>query len=274
VLAQELREALLEKTNKIEKNLNKESRMQKYLGILTAVVVFAFAATASAAPIMSVDYFTLTGTGLITFDDIAGGDAPGTNYDAVFESGGADFGERFAGQTLGFSGDFDVLAGSPTGPLGLVAGAADQNLNVFMHNDATPSHVLTGLGPLGFPNFNSIGEGAFAVLFDFDQSEFGFELVGGEGGNAYVSFFRRDGSLIDNVTVSGLGTAFYGFEREGGVNDIAGISIYNDDPAGIGFDDLKHDVPGVPNDVVPEPGTLALLGLGLAGAGFRLRRKK
>ena len=47
-------------------------------------------------------------------------------------------------------------------------GAANQNLNVFTF---TTSQVLTGLGPLGFPDGDAIGEGSFAVLFDFDQSE-------------------------------------------------------------------------------------------------------
>jgi hypothetical protein len=247
--------------------------MKRYFGILTAVAILGFAVPANAVPVLSVDYFTLAGTGLITFDDVSGGLAPGTNYDAIFESNGADFAERFTGQTLSFSGDFDVLSGAPGGPLGLVAGAANQNLNVFVHDDGTPSNVLTGLGPTGFPNNSAIGEGSFAVLFDFDQSEFGFQLVGGDGGNAYIGFYRRDGSLIDNVTLSGLGNAYYGFEREGGVNDIAGISIYNDDGAGIGFDELKHDVPGLPHDVVPEPSTLLLSGLGLAGASRFLRKR-
>jgi hypothetical protein len=36
----------------------------------------------------------------------------------------------------------------------------------------------------------------------------------------------------------------------GGVNDIAGISIENLDPGGIGLDNLCHDVPGVQGDPV------------------------
>ena len=200
---------------------------------------------------------------------------PGTNHDAIFESNGADFGERFAGQSNTPSGNFDVLSGSPTGTLSLAVGAAGQNLNIFIGSDTAGSQVLTGLGPLGFPSFDAIGEGSFAVLFDFNQSEFGFDLVGGNGGNAFVNFFGRDGSLISAVTLSGLSTQSYAFLREGGVKDIAGISIHNNDLAGIGFDNLRHDVPGVsgPGIPVPEASTILLLGAGLVGLVAWRRRQ-
>ena len=41
---------------------------------------------------------TLTCTGVIAFDDVAGGPLPGTNYDGVLQSDGAGFAERFSGQ--------------------------------------------------------------------------------------------------------------------------------------------------------------------------------
>jgi hypothetical protein len=232
-------------------------------GCLAVLALLAMqAAPAVALPVNQIDYNTIGGTGLITFDDVAGGGAPGTNDDAIFESNGADFGERFVGQVNTPSGNFDVLSGAPSGSLALAVGAAGQNLNVVVNGG---TQVLAGLGPLGFPSFDAIGEGAFAVLFDFDQSEFGFQLVGGNGGNAFVSFFKRDGSLISTITLTGLADASYGFQREGNVKDIAGISVHNNDLAGVGFDNLKHDVEGVPGPPsVPEPATLFLLGIGLA----------
>ena len=232
-----------------------------------ALVALAFAS--QAAPVNSVSYGALIGTQIVDFDDLPAASASGVNYDATFISRGVGFGERFVGQILGAAVQYDTLSGTPAGPLAVVAGAPSQNLDLLFYNG---SNVLTGLGNLGFPNFDAVGEGSFAALFSSDQSEFGFQLVGGNGGSADVSFFRRDGSLISVVTLDNLSDAFYGFSREGGVHDIAGISITNNDPAGIGFDNLKHDVPSnVPG--VPEPETYALMLAGLAAVGWLRRRR-
>lgn len=239
----------------------------KVLGWL-ALGLIAGPAVSLAAPINQVAYGSLTGTQTVTFDDVAGGAAPGTNYDGIMVSGGVSFGERFAGQTNTPSGVFDILSGTPTASLAVVAGAANQNLNVFVNGG---SQVLTGLGPRAFPDFDAIGEGSIALLFTSDQSQFGFQLVGGNGGTATLGFYRRDGSLIEQIALTGLADLYYGFSRDGGVFDIAGVSIFNTDLGGIGFDNLKFDVP---SGTVPEPGTLALLGLGLAGFGLTRRRRK
>jgi len=232
---------------------------------LQTAVLLAVPALCSAAAINQVTYASLTGTGLVTFDDVAGGAAPGTNYDGILASGGEHFAERFVGQTLSANGDFDVLSGSPTGTLALQVGSPNHNVNVFVN---AGTNVLTGLGTPGFPSFSAIGEGAFTTLFTNDQSQFGFQLVGGDGGSATINFYRRDSSLIQSIVVSGLANAFYGFSRDLGVQDIAGISIFNNDPGGIGFDNLKFDVPSTAT--VPEPSTLTLMGLG----ALYLRRRR
>ena len=238
---------------------------------LLAMSILSLAcASAMAAPVNQVSYASLAGTEIVNFDDIAGGGVPGTNYDSVVVSHGVGLGERFVGQTLSYLGDSDKLSGAPSGALTLMAGAPGQNLNVFFYNT---SNVLTGLGHLGFPDFNAIGEGAFALTFSSDQSEFGFQLVGGNGGNAFIDFFRADGSLIDSITVGGLGDAYYGFSRDGGVKDIRGISIWNTDSGGVGFDNLKHDVKSVVGNV-PEPSTYALMFAGLAAVGVIARRRR
>ncbi len=243
----------------------------------TAVLVTA---GAWSNPINQVSPGSLTGTGLVTFDDVAGGASPGVNDDTIFVSGNVAFGERFVGQTLSYIGDNDKLGGTPSGGgLTLMTGLPGQNLNIFYY---TTSQVLDGLGPLGFPNGDAIGEGAIALKFGKLQSEFGFDLVGGDGGTATIDFFNATGGLIDEIVVSGLSDQSYAFARDGGVEDIAGISIWNDDAGGIGFDTLRYNVEGgdpLPgggssgNPGVPEPFSLSLLMAGLVGA-FAMRRRQ
>ena len=173
----------------------------------------------------------------VGFGDLDGGPNPGTNYDGLIATGGMLFAERFAGQSLGYSGDFDVVTGSPSNPLLLQVGAAGANLNVFDYN----GHVLNGLGPLLFPDLDAIGEGAMAMQFPVPQSQVRFDLVGGNGGSATLEFYGADGSLIDQVTVSGLADLAYGFGTAGGTPIIAGILIQNTDAAGIGVVNICYD---------------------------------
>jgi hypothetical protein len=256
--------------------LNPHIEMKKRIHFIPALVVGVCVAlpvwSLRADPVNQVTYASLTGTGMINFDDLPSASAAGTNYDATFESGGAAFGERFVGQSLSANGVFDVLSGTAAGSLSVVAGAANQNLDMLLYNG---SNVLTGLGNLGYPNFDAVGEGSFAVLFDFDQSEFGFQLVGGNGGNAYVDFFARNGSLISAITLTGLAEGYYGFRRDGDVEDIAGISIHNNDSGGVGFDNLKHSKQGVAGDPnsVPDGGNLSLM-LGMSFAGLAMLRRR
>jgi hypothetical protein len=172
-----------------------------------------------------------------TFNSLAGGENPGTNYDGIVLSGGLRFAERFVGQTLGYSGDFDVVTGIPTNPLTLQVGAPGQNLDVFTYT----SNVLAGLGNVGFKDLDAIGEGSISVYLPNAQSRVSFEIVGGNGGSATLGFYRADGSLIDNVVLSGLGDFRYGFATPDGVRIIAGILIQSTDASGIGIDNVCHD---------------------------------
>lgn len=236
------------------------TRSPAILGLLPATLLAAVAlavlgwglpaspANAGLDPIQTVDPSTLTCNGQVDFEDIAQ-----SNYDSVFESGNDSFAERFQGQTLTSFDDgtslFDVLGATATDPLTLQVGNAGENLLVTSVTTA----AVVGRGPTNFPEDN-VGEGSIAVLFDFDQSQFGVTIEGVDsGGSATLDFFRRDGSLIDTVVVPLSGDGAHGFQREGGVNDIAGVSIHNDDPLGVGYDDLCHDVAGIVGQPTPTP---------------------
>ena len=238
--------------------------------VIVAIAIASTFALAQAAPVNSVSYASLSGGQIVDFDDLPAAGSSGTNYDTTFVSHGVAFGERFAGQSLSYSGDFDILGNTASNTLSVIAGESARNTDLLSYNG---SNVLTGLGNLGYPDFNAVGEGSFAGLFSSDQSQFGFQLVGGNGGDAFVSFFKRDGSLISTMTISNLADGYYGFSRAGDVQDIAGISIYNTDLGGIGFDNLKHDVASNIS-AVPEPETYAMLLAGLGIMGVVARRRK
>jgi hypothetical protein len=214
------------------------------------------AAGYASAQVSQVDYGTLPGTGFETFEGFAGGSAPGTNYDNPVANASVRFGESFVGQTVSDNGGFDVLSGLPTGPLTVATGAANQNLCIF---DNGEGNVITGLGTLGYPDFNAIGEGSLVFLFTDDQAEFGFQLVGGDGGSAFVSFYQRDGSLLETIQINGLSSAYYGFSRDGGLQDIAGVSIYTSDAAGVGLDNLRFTIPAPSMAMIAGVGALATM---------------
>lgn len=195
--------------------------------------------SAHAAPINQIPY-TSVGPNLVNFEDVPAVAFPGIVYDGILVSGGASLAERFVGQTLSFNGDNDVLSGTPTGPLTLQVGAANQNLDVGTDNG---THNLLGCGPRGCSDANGYGEGSFAILFSGLVSEFGYEGFFGDSSslNTTVDFFASDGSLIASITVAGNGS--FGFQREGGVHDIAGVSIYTLDPGGLAYDNITFDAP-------------------------------
>ncbi len=194
-------------------------------------------------------------------------------------AGTAQFAERFVGQSLGFSGDFDVLSGTPVTPLALQVGMPDHNLDALMDEFGTVN--LNGLGPVGYlpalpvmnPDYDGIGEGSIAALFLSDYGQVGFDVLGVDGGGMMiVDFFRRDGSLIDTAVAStgppltSAITITVAFQRVGGVNDIAGFSIYNTDPGGLGYANFRLAIPFSPVPALSTP-TLGLLiaVLGLVG---------
>ncbi len=242
--------------------------------LILAFTLLISATVAVAAPINPILYVN-SGNTVVDFNDVAGSPFPGTLYDGILVSGGASFAERFVGQTLSFNGDLDVLSGTPSGPLALQVGTPGQNLSV---GTDTGGGGLYPYGPNGYPSPTGYGEGAWAVLFPNLTARFGFEVEFGEDvtSTVIVQAFRADGSLIDSLTVNltpaiiGFG-GFFGFEREGGLTDIAGVSVHTTDPGGLGYFGVRYDTAQV---TAPEPATLTMLAMGVGLLGMTLRRNR
>lgn len=241
--------------------------MRKHLRNLVTVAAGLFWASALPAQVTQTDYNSLTGTQFISFAGVTGGAPPGTNYDGLLFVNGVGFGERFDGQSVPSSGDFDLVSGTPLPGLTLLPGSAGQNLTVFQ---SPAGAVLSGNGPLGYPANNAIGEGAVSLLFGSDQSEFGFRLTGGSAGTATVGFYRVDGSLIQSIVLGNLPlVAGFGFTRDAGISDIRGVSIWNADVTGIGLAQFRFNAASV-----PEPSTWAMMLGGFGAMGFAVRRRR
>ena len=226
--------------------------------------------SASTSAIQLVDPATLTVTGLVTFERFG---TESSNHEGVVDLDAAMFAERFAGQTLDDANRlFDMLSGTPSMPLTLQAGAINQNL-VTTEDAPSNAVVIAGLGPLAFPDPQAVGEGALSVLFKRDQSEVGFSVNGADDGTATVSFFRRDGSLIQTLAIplpANAGSQTFAFRRLGGVQDIAGLSIQNDDPGGVGYHDFRIAELEGSSEFVPagQPATVTVAENGQPVAGI------
>ena len=221
--------------------------------VVLVAPVMALALPADGALINEVSPDTLTTNTLEDLEALSGGTYPGTNYDGIIHADGISFAECFNGQQVTSNGYFDEVTGLPAGPLQLVPGAAGENLTIW----GDGNQVIAGNGGLGFPEQNAVSEGAFAFMFDHDQAEIGFELLGLNGGAVMIDFFGRDGSLLDSKTVYSLEDGLRAFRVDGDSTGIAGVVVTTDDLGGIGFDNFFFSAP------VPGPGALALLGLAM-----------
>ncbi|MBS9718397.1 hypothetical protein ACFFUT_04335 [Pseudohalocynthiibacter aestuariivivens] len=210
----------------------------RFLVACLALTIAAERAAACSEPVCIVDYQSLRLSKIITFEDLPSSMGPGQKIDDVLVQNGAKFGERFAGQVRQADGDYDRIVGQAKSPLTTRAGSTDESLGIQRLYD---SNVLLGYGPNRYPHRDAIGEGAIAVLFDIDQSAFGFRLRGGEDGYASIIFHRRDGTEISSMRLGPLGEDSFGFVRQDKVPDIAGFTLHNNDPAGIAIDDLIFD---------------------------------
>lgn len=219
----------------------------------TLIAIAATIAVTSANAAIVADN-TISGTITNDFNSLGIGNVAG-----FITQTGATYGESFLGQTLGNVGGFDTLSGTPSASLTLQANAnLNDNIGLLFYGT---SNVI--YGDLG----GQIGEGALSILFGTTTNILGFDIVGTDGGQFTVDFFGTSGNLLGSIT-AGATDSFFGFRATAG-EEIAGVSITHTDPFGIGYDNFTFNR----STSVPEPGSLALLGLGLATLTLRRRQR-
>lgn len=167
----------------------------------------------------------------------------------------ASFASTFSGQTI--SGGTGI-SGSPANPLTLA-----------------PANVLSVafFDPGVSPASNSIlpapgNQGPLSVLLASAADSITWTMgFGNPPSSVDIEFFDLAGNLISNVTQNiSSGYNVYTFSGLGGV--FRGLTVYNNnDPAGLRFQNFSYSQ-------VPEPLTLTLMGLGLAGIGYRRHRSR
>lgn len=249
--------------------------------LLGAVALASITAASSAhavgiTRVSAADF--VAGAGLITFSEFAQGTVNPTYAPAAYGGGAGaptvTFDGWFLGQSLSANPGVDCpgaaatacIVGTPTGPLSLDPNAP----NTFITGDgANPtSPVLSGT-----PIFN----GGIAILFDVELAGVGFDggffnAVGSTG----ITAFARDGSLLGTVSNTVTGIEFLGLVTDDGSEAIAGVflDLVGAEPAGFAIDNLRFGRRGQVNNPVPEPASFAVLGLGLAVAGFAVRKRR
>ena len=135
---------------------------------------------------------------------------------------------------------------------------------------STPNFICTGTSAGG----SNCSQDVF-VSFTNPVNALSFLVVGinSVGTIGLVDIFDASNMLLGTVNIVGEGrTPTPGLVELGAFSNVGKISIRNvTDAYGLGYDDFTFNTDAM---AIPEPATLALVGLGLAAAGLSRRRAR
>ena len=243
---------------------------------------------ASGAPGLTIDFEGLEHGRIVNTQYVT---SHGVNIAVVNTGGGPDLGVAF---NTNATGTYDPDLEDPWSGGNLPINANLGNILIIQENSVGISDGIADKPD----DEGSRPAGSITLSFNGAIDYFGFDLVDVEGpseyGNdrGYYATFFENGTVVNQIGFGDLinpGSAFYDPTISFGNNKINRISPIVSGTNGIGvFDEVvlnfggsagidniifDYTVPTDPNSPVPEPATLSLLGMGLAGLVMRNRKR-